>query len=43
MNITVVGVGLLGGSFALIAREKGLAAKITGVDINPVHAERALS
>lgn len=42
MHITVVGVGLLGGSFALIAKEKGLAKKITGVDINPVHAERAL-
>lgn len=42
MHITVVGVGLLGGSFALIAKEKGLANKITGVDINPVHAERAL-
>jgi prephenate dehydrogenase len=43
MKITVVGVGLLGGSLALIAREKGIASKITGVDINPVHAQKALA
>lgn len=43
MKITVVGVGLLGGSFALIAKEKGVASKVTGVDINPLHAERALA
>jgi prephenate dehydrogenase len=43
MKITVVGVGLLGGSLALIAKEKGIADKVIGVDINPVHAERALA
>lgn len=43
MKITVVGVGLLGGSLALIAKEKGIASKIIGVDINPVHAEKALA
>jgi prephenate dehydrogenase len=43
MKITVVGVGLLGGSLALVAREKGIASRITGVDINPMHAQRALA
>jgi prephenate dehydrogenase len=43
MKITVVGVGLLGGSLALIAKEKGIASRVVGVDINPVHAERAMA
>ena len=43
MKITVVGVGLLGGSLALLAKEKGIASKIIGVDINPLHAEKALA
>jgi prephenate dehydrogenase len=37
-----VGVGLLGGSLALQAREKGLAKRIIGVDANPENAEKAL-
>lgn len=42
-NIAVVGVGLIGGSFALQCRSKGLADKIIGVDFNAMHAEQALS
>ncbi len=42
MKISIVGVGLLGGSLALQAKEKGLAEKIIGVDANPANAERAL-
>lgn len=32
MKIAVVGVGLIGGSFALTLKEKGLAAEVVGVD-----------
>ncbi len=42
MKITVVGVGLLGGSLALQAKEKGVAKRIIGVDANPENAEKAL-
>ncbi len=42
MRIAIVGVGLLGGSLALQAREKGLAKRIIGVDANPENAEKAL-
>ena len=30
MKIAVVGVGLIGGSFALTLKEKGLAAEVVG-------------
>jgi prephenate dehydrogenase len=43
MKITIVGVGLLGGSLALIAREKGIASRVVGVDINELHAQKALA
>jgi prephenate dehydrogenase len=42
MKICIVGVGLLGGSLALQAKEKGLTKKVIGVDANPDHAEKAL-
>lgn len=42
MKISIVGVGLLGGSLALQAKEKELVQKVVGVDINPAHAEKAL-
>ena len=32
-NITIVGVGLIGGSLAIQCRSKGIAGKIIGVDI----------
>ncbi|MBD0256669.1 MAG: prephenate dehydrogenase [Cytophagales bacterium] len=42
MKITVVGVGLLGGSLALQAKEKGVVKRIIGVDANPENADKAL-
>ena len=43
MNISVVGLGLLGGSFALGIKAKNKEVKVIGVDANPQHAEKALS
>jgi prephenate dehydrogenase len=42
-NIAIVGVGLIGGSFALQCRNKGIANKIVGVDSNNAHALQAIS
>jgi len=42
MVVTVVGIGLIGGSMALALKEKGIAVKIIGVDANPVHRQKAL-
>jgi prephenate dehydrogenase len=42
-NFAIIGVGLIGGSFALKCKSNGLAAKIVGVDNNPKHATDALS
>jgi prephenate dehydrogenase len=42
-NFAIIGVGLIGGSFALKCKSNGLAAKIVGVDNNPKHAADALS
>lgn len=42
MTVTVVGIGLIGGSIALALKEKGLAEKIIGVDANPDHEQKAL-
>ena len=42
MTIAIIGVGLIGGSMALVLREKGLVQKVIGVDANPEHAKRAV-
>lgn len=42
MTVTIVGMGLIGGSLALAMREKSLADKIIGVEANPVHRQQAL-
>ena len=42
MVITIVGVGLIGGSMALALKEKGIAVKLIGVDNNPAHQQKAL-
>jgi prephenate dehydrogenase len=42
MVLTVVGVGLIGGSMALALKEKGIAKKVIGVDNNPAHRQKAL-
>ncbi len=42
MNVTIIGLGLIGGSMAIDLRKAGLATHVTGVDLNPSHARRAL-
>ena len=42
-NVTIVGVGLIGGSFALALKEQQLAKNIIGVDANKENIEKALS
>ncbi|KAA9347914.1 prephenate dehydrogenase [Larkinella humicola] len=43
MVVTIIGVGLLGGSFALAVREKYPKAKFIGVDASSVHGKLALA
>jgi prephenate dehydrogenase len=42
MKVTVVGLGLIGGSFALGLRETGLASEIIGVDVSSKNAAMAV-
>ncbi|MFI3321320.1 MAG: prephenate dehydrogenase [Rikenellaceae bacterium] len=42
MNIAIVGVGLMGGSFALSLKDNSIAKKIIGVDSNSENSSRAL-
>jgi prephenate dehydrogenase len=42
MNITIVGLGLIGGSMALSLKESGWAASVTGVDNRTEHVIKAL-
>src|SRR5437868_5156921 len=42
MTVTIVGIGLIGGSLALALKEKGIAEKIIGVESNPEHQKKAL-
>lgn len=42
-RVLIVGLGLLGGSFALALREVGLANQIIGTDANPQHEREALA
>ena len=41
-QVTVVGLGLIGGSIAIRLRELGMAERITGVDAKPEHRAKAL-
>jgi prephenate dehydrogenase len=43
MTISVIGIGLIGGSMALALKEKGFADKVIGVDANAEHCEKALA
>jgi len=43
MTVTIIGIGLIGGSMALALKEKGFADKVIGVDTNTVHSEKALA
>lgn len=42
MTVTIVGVGLIGGSFALALRDKGIAQRLIGVDASQQHQQKAL-
>jgi len=41
-RITIVGVGLIGGSLALQLHEKKISSKLIGVETNEFHAQKAL-
>lgn len=43
MTVTIIGVGLLGGSFALALREKYPKMRFIGVDASPVNGQLALA
>lgn len=43
MTVTIIGVGLMGGSLAISLREKHLASHIIGVDQSDVHLRKAKS
>ncbi len=40
--VTIVGVGLIGGSMALALKEKGIASRVIGVDNNVAHQQKAM-
>jgi prephenate dehydrogenase len=42
MTITIIGLGLIGGSLALSLRQHGLVDHLIGVENNPAYARRAL-
>ncbi|TKK64919.1 prephenate dehydrogenase [Ilyomonas limi] len=42
LTVTIIGVGLIGGSMALILKEKGFAKHIIGVEANKENAQKAL-
>jgi prephenate dehydrogenase len=42
ITVTIIGVGLIGGSMALSLKEKGFAAKTIGVELNKEYQEKAL-
>ena len=42
MNVTIIGLGLIGGSFGLTLRKYGLAERIYGVEASESNAQRAL-
>jgi prephenate dehydrogenase len=42
MTITIIGLGLIGGSIALELRKSSWAEHFIGVDVNPEHAKKAI-
>lgn len=42
MKITVIGLGLIGGSMALDLKGRGFCSRVVGVDNNPEHCRQAL-
>jgi prephenate dehydrogenase len=43
MRLTVIGIGLIGGSLALSLKKKGIVTKVIGVDPNTEHQQQALA
>ncbi|CAA7385759.1 prephenate dehydrogenase [Chryseobacterium fistulae] len=43
MKISIIGIGLIGGSIALKLKEKGIASFIYGIDNNNTHLDEALN
>jgi prephenate dehydrogenase len=43
MTITIIGIGLIGGSIAIGLKESGFATQIIGVERNPDYANRAVA
>src|SRR5438128_2189206 len=41
-TVTIVGTGLIGGSFSLVLKDKGLTEEVIGVDLAPENQKRAL-
>jgi prephenate dehydrogenase len=42
MKVTIIGLGLIGGSLGLDLRQKGFARELIGVEKSPTHAKQAL-
>ena len=42
MVVTIIGVGLIGGSMAISLKENRIASRIIGVEANELHSQRAL-
>ena len=42
MRVAVIGTGLIGGSFALALRAKGLASSVVGVEASPQNGDKAV-
>jgi len=42
MKVTIIGLGLIGGSMAIALRKKELATELFGIDLNPENARKAL-
>ena len=42
MRLTVIGIGLIGGSIAITLKQKGFVDHVIGVDNNPLHQDQAL-
>ena len=42
MNITIIGIGLIGGSMAITLKENGFATRVIGVDANQANLDKAV-
>ena len=42
MKISIIGLGLIGGSMAIALKELGIASRVFGVDHNPAHVAEAI-